>query len=185
MPFHVSRFKWSVKKITGKDASAMLEINVNDYETIKIPVKKAKFIKQLIEDLLAKTSRPVAEKIMRQCGSVYNQGISQCIGVPMVKKARKLFKESKNIKDFIDKLNRYHIGGGNLTLKGNVITTTYKRCYCGAVSKTKEKIPITYCHCGAGWYSRLFKEALSKPVKVKVIQTIANGADTCKFEIHI
>jgi predicted hydrocarbon binding protein len=185
MPFHISRFIWSFKKITGKNASAVLETNVDDYNRIKTPIKKAKFIKKLITDLLAKTSEPIAKKIMYQCGSVYNQGISQCVAVPMITKVKKLSRESKSIKDFINKLNQHHIGGGNLRLKGNVITTTYERCYCGAVSKTKEKIPITYCYCGAGWYSRLFEEALSKSVKVKVIQTIANGADICKFEIHI
>ena len=185
MPFHVSRFIWSFKKITGKDATAVLETNLDEYRKIKTPIKKAQFIKKLITDLLARTSKPIAKKIMFQCGSVHNQGISQCVSVPMVKKIKKFSKVSENIKDFIEKLNQHHIGGGHLRLKGNVITTTYNRCYCGAVSKTKEEIPITYCYCGAGWYSRLFEEALSKPVKIKVIQTIASGADTCKFEIHI
>ena len=185
MPFHVSRFKWSFNEVTGKAPSSVLDIELSEYAQLKTPIQKAKFIKRLMDDLLSKTSKTVAQKIMRECGSVYQIGVSQCVGMPMIKKAKKLYKESRDIKEFLIKLNEHHIGGRNLRLEGDVIKTSYERCYCGAVSKTKEKIPLTYCYCGAGWFKRVFEEALSKPVKVEVLQTIANGADTCEFRIHI
>ena len=185
MPFHVSRFRGSFNKVTGKDPSSVLDTDLSDYQKLKTPLQKARFIKALMEDLLGKTSRARANRIMRECGYVYQSGVSQCVGEPMVKKAKKLYKESKNIKEFLAKLNANHVGGGHLRLKQGVIEASYDRCYCGAVSKAKERIPLTYCYCATGWYRRIFEEALSRPVKVEVLQSIANGADRCEFRIYI
>ena len=33
------------------------------------------------------------------------------------------------------------------------------------------------------WYKELFETVLGKPVKVKIFNTILNGADECRFEI--
>jgi len=87
--------------------------------------------------------------------------------------------------DFIIKLNEQHIGGGRLHLQDNVIQAGYDRCYCGSVSAGKERMPLTYCYCSTGWYKRLFEEVLSRPLQVEILQSIINGADTCRFLIHI
>ena len=58
-------------------------------------------------------------------------------------------------------------------------------CYCGRVKQTKEPFPTdTYCHCSTGWYKSLFEAAFDKPVKVKLKQSILQGADSCEFEIE-
>jgi predicted hydrocarbon binding protein len=185
MPFHVSRFCKSFTDIAGKEPSSVLDTDLSEYQKLKTPLQKARFIKALMDDLIDKTSKAKAKRIMRECGYTYQSGVSQCVGEPIVKKAKKLYKESKNISEFLAKLNANHIGGGHLRLKQGVVEASYDRCYCGAVSKAKERIPLTYCYCATGWYKRVFEEALSKPVEVEVLQAIANGADRCEFRIHV
>ncbi len=41
------------------------------------------------------------------------------------------------------------------------------------------------CYCSAGWYQRVFEEALGRPVKVRVLRSIISGADRCEFRIDI
>lgn len=97
------------------------------------------------------------------------------------------FSEYKSIKtparkaDFIERLSKH--SDGKLNFEGSPIKATYNRCYCGSVSRTKEKIPLTYCYCGADWYKRLFEEVLGRPLRVDVLKSIANGADECVLKI--
>jgi predicted hydrocarbon binding protein len=182
MPFHIDRFRLSFKEVVGKNPSSVLSIRMSEYKLMKTPAKKASFIKRLMDSLLDKTSKRVAKKVMLACGYMMRDGVSRCINEHKIERTKKLYIESKNIKDFIERLSKH--GGGNLKYEGNSIKATYNRCYCGSVSKTKEKIPLTYCYCGAGWYKRLFEEVLDRPVRVEVLQSIVNGADKCVLRIY-
>jgi predicted hydrocarbon binding protein len=181
VPFHVDRFRISFKEVVGESPSSVFRIKFSEYRVIKTSVKKAHFIKKLMDRLLAKYPKRTAKKIMLECGYMMRDGVSHCINEHRIKTARALFAESKNLKDFIGKLSKH--GGGKLTLEGNSIKAVYDRCYCGSVSKTREKIPLIFCYCGAGWYKRLFEEVLGSPVRVEVVQSIANGADQCVLRI--
>lgn len=183
MPFHIDRFRLSFKEVVGEDPSSVLGIQLSEYELMKTPVKKASFIKKLVNKLLAKYPKRVAEKVMLECGYMMRDGVSRCINEHRIKRTKEIYAESKNIEDFIEKLSKH--SGGNLTFEGRSIKAVYDRCYCGSVSKTKEKIPLAYCYCGAGWYKMLFEEVFSRPVKVKVLRSIASGAEKCELEIHI
>jgi predicted hydrocarbon binding protein len=130
--------------------------------------------------------RDKAIKIMQACGE-------KCCGETYRKLAIQYWQESRNLKEFIDKLNSYiykgqvfGIGGGRLKIKDeHTIIGGYDKCYCSQVKHTKE--PFTndiYCHCSASWLKSFFESALEKPVNVEMIQTIINGTDTCEFIIH-
>lgn len=135
-------------------------------------------MKQVVKELCNSIGIEKANLVMQMCGI-------ECIGSTAIETARKLYKESKDIGDFLTKLNAQHIGGGNLRLDGNSILGGYDRCYCGSVSKTKSQIPLTYCFCSTGWYKKLFEEVLAKPVQVELLQSITNGADKCLFRISL
>jgi len=185
MPFHASRFRKGFRDVTGKEPASVMDTDPARYNHLTTPVQKARFIKALMDNLLRKTGRAKAGRIMQACGHTYLEGVGQCPGEPMIKKVKKLYQESKHLKDFLSKLNAEHIGGGHLKLTKGVIEASYDHCYCGSVSKTKEPIPIAYCHCSAGWYQRVFEEALGRPVKVQVLRSIISGADRCDFRIDI
>jgi len=182
VPFHVDRFDLSFKEVVGKDPSSMLRISLSEYKSMKTPVQKASFIRKIMDRLLAKTSKRVAKKVMLECGYMMRDGVSRCINEHKIKRTKQLYAESRNIEDFIERLGRH--SGGKFKLEGNSIKAIYNRCYCGSVSRTKEKIPSIYCYCGAGWYKRLFEEVLGRPVRVEVLQSIANGADECVLRIY-
>lgn len=62
-------------------------------------------------------------------------------------------------------------------------------CHCPRVRdllKTRDKrLSTTYCYCGAGFYKDIWEEILQKPVKVKVLETVLKGDDTCQFAIDL
>jgi hypothetical protein len=178
MPFNPARFRKSFIEVMSQDPSTFLKTDPSLFGQLKTPKKKAEFIKDLILELMAEVPTDKANHIMQGCGK-------QCIGNSILKKARTLFIESQDMGDFIIKLNEQHIGGGRLNLRGNLIEAGYDRCYCGSVSAGKERMSLTYCYCSTGWYKRLFEEVLSRPVQVEILQSIINGADTCRFLIHI
>ncbi len=178
MAFNEERFQQSSADVTGKDPGSVLDIDVDDYRQMKTPVQKARFIKTLMDTLVENIEPQQAERIMRICGT-------NCIGKTTLEKAKKLHQKSKNTQDFLGKLNEHHIGGGHLRLDGQTIYAAYELCYCGSVSKAKGSIPLTYCHCSAGWYQQLFEKTLGRSVRVEVLQTIASGAGRCEFRIHI
>jgi predicted hydrocarbon binding protein len=181
MPFHVDRFSLSFKEVVGEDPSSVLGVKLSEYKLMKTATRKASFIKTLMDKLLTKKSKRIAKKVMLECGYLMRDGVSRCINEHKIKSTKKSFAKSKNLKDFIERFNKHN--AGKLAFEGHSIKATYSRCYCGSVSKTKEKIPLTYSYCGAGWYKRLFEEVLDSPVRVKVLQSIANGADRCVMEI--
>ena len=78
--------------------------------------------------------------------------------------------------------------GKRLTLKlkdPHTIVGGYDWCYCGRVKHTEKPFPTdTYCHCSTGWYQSLFEAAFGKPVKVRLVQSILQGANRCEFEIE-
>ena len=175
MPFNLKRFYNSLEK-NQKNNELMdlfrdLRINPDDP---KEKLNVGNNIKKILKMLGTFTDDTTAQKIMMDCN---------CMGKSVLGKAMRIKRESKNNKELIDKLNKNHIGGGFLTIKGNTISGRYTRCYCGSISKSKEKIPILYCYCSAGWYRKLFENILEKPVNVKIIGTIMSGSDECKFEI--
>jgi predicted hydrocarbon binding protein len=178
MPFKVQRFEQSLAACVDADARAKLLEGCEVYDVIKSPAKKARWIEGLMERLEEGVGETVAREVMVGCGR-------QCISRSLLEKARKLWRESGAIDDFLDGLNQAHIGGGSLRLEGDIIYGSYERCYCGSVSKAAEPIPPTYCYCSCGWYKMLFETVLERPVEVELLSSIAQGADACRFAIRI
>jgi predicted hydrocarbon binding protein len=53
------------------------------------------------------------------------------------------------------------------------------------VSKTKKRFSSTYCNCSRGYLLELFEQIFEKPVKVDLVESVIQGAKSCKFIIHI
>ncbi len=129
-------------------------------------------------DLLQNTSgADTVAKVMKPCGS-------QCISGNTITKSKSIYAGAKNLQDFLERLNERRIGGGHLYLRDGKIIGIYEKCYCGIAKATKDLSQL-YCHCSAGWYDRLFSAVLEKPVEVKKICTILDGAKRCEFEIIV
>lgn len=151
-----------------------------EYQNTSNYAKKAEWIREVMARMQNILDIELCLEIMESCGL-------KCCGKTTREHARKAKQESKDIQDFIQRLNKIGIGGGRLQLKDkNTIVGGYDKCYCGQVKKTKTPFPDkTYCQCSVGWYKQLFGSALNKEVKVELIQSIISGAKTCEFIIHI
>ena len=178
MPFKVQRFEQSLAEHVNDDVKARLMEGCEAYDTIKSPAKKARWIKGLMERLEEEAGEAVARKVMAGCGR-------QCISRSLLKKVQKHRREGETVDDVLDRLNQARIGGGSLRREGDTVYGSYERCYCGSVSKAKEPVPSTYCYCSCGWYKMLFETVLERPVEVELLSSIAQGAEVCRFAIHI
>lgn len=132
---------------------------------------------QYINDLLnyAETNMITMQNTMRKCGG-------NCLGKEAIELAKNIYEKASTIDEFLVSMNDMGIGGGNLHIEHNKVIAIYKNCYCDIPYETKKLNPL-YCQCSAGWFQRLFSEVLGKPVSVKIINTITNGANECTFEI--
>lgn len=171
----VNKILESIKITTGINSYNII-IKTCGVLALKSTTKKqAKYIKEIINEINKNQGEKTAEKIMKPCGH-------QCISKTMIEKAKKLYKKSNSIDNFLQLLNEQHIGGGELHTRDGKIIGIYNACYCGLAKQAKDMSPV-YCYCSAGWFEKLFSSILGDSVKVNKIQSILGGADKCIFEI--
>jgi predicted hydrocarbon binding protein len=175
----MTRFKRCIDAEAGAAVSEKVIIETERFDATSDYAQKAEWIENAVRRLEKEAGRPTARKVMRACGM-------KCCGPTQQKRAKQFMKESKSVKELLARLNERGIGGGRLKLKNpNTIVGGYDWCYCGRVKQTRQPFPTdTYCYCSAGWYQSLFEAAFDKPVKVKLNQSIIQGADSCEFEIE-
>ena len=133
-----------------------------------------------ISTLMAELDKNVDEKtlssVLEQCGR-------QCQSQSFVEKAQGLYKKSKDVNDFLDKLGKIY---KHLHKEGEKVYIVYPRCYCPQVNKIpKGKLSGTYCNCSRGWAKALFEGALGRPVEVIKEKSIIGGEGECRFEVKL
>jgi hypothetical protein len=175
----MTRFMRCIDAEAGTDVSRKVVIETKLFDGTSNYAQKAEWIRKAIQGLEKEAGKATAIRVMQACGM-------KCCGPTQQKRARQFMEESTSVKELLAKLNGEGIGGGRLKLKNkNTIVGGYDWCYCGRVKHAKEPFSTdTYCHCSTGWYKSLFEAAFDKPVKVKLKQSILQGADSCEFEIE-
>ncbi len=61
-------------------------------------------------------------------------------------------------------------------------------CHCPRVREAvgaSEKLSITYCYCGAGFYKDLWEVIIQEPVYVEILESVLAGDDVCKIAIYL
>ncbi len=175
----MTRFKRCIEAEAGAAVSEKVIIEPERFDATSNYAQKAEWIREAVRRLEKEAGKATAGKVMQACGM-------KCCGPTQQKRARQFMAKSKSVEELLAKLNERGIGGGRLKLKTpNTIVGGYDWCYCGRVKQAQQPFPTdTYCQCSAGWYKSLFEAALGKPVKVKLKQSILQGADRCEFEIE-
>jgi hypothetical protein len=175
----IGRFARALEKETSRK---LVEKTIDNPDTyLKYNnIEKAAWWLKTMENLSKSIGKDKLAKVMHACGS-------KCCGITSRKRAKLCWAQSKTLKDFINNLNKHHIGGGRLKLVNNhTITGGYNTCYCGQVKYSEKPFPSdSYCQCSTAWYKQLFETALQKPVKVELKQSIIRGDKTCEFMIRI
>jgi predicted hydrocarbon binding protein len=178
VPWSIDRFVDCLKPFAKQDKISKLIEGCGKIDSSSSPVKKAEFAKCLMDNFERQFPENVRIKVMENCGR-------RCIGVPTIEKAKGIKRNTKNLAELIDGLNKQHIGGGRLKLENNKINVEYGKCYCGMVSKTKERFSSTYCNCSRGYLQELFEQIFEKPIKVDLVESVIQGAKSCSFIIYI
>jgi predicted ArsR family transcriptional regulator len=145
-------------------------------EVVEMSKRMERWITCLIDALNEHIDAETRAKILEQCGR-------QCQSQNFVKKARDIYKKSKNIGDFLNKFGEVY---KHLHKEGDNVYIVYPKCYCSFVNRIpSEKLSSTYCNCSRGWAKELFEGALGRPVEVAMEKSIVNGDDQCKFRIFL
>ncbi len=58
-------------------------------------------------------------------------------------------------------------------------------CFCPIVKAALERMPRTFCYCGAGWAEQLWNEVVGEPLKIDIVSTVVDGDKFCKFAVHL
>jgi len=176
----MTRFKRCIDAEASATAWKKVIIKPEQFDDTSNYARKAEWIRNAVRRLEKEVGKATAKTVMQACGM-------KCCGPTQRKRAKRFMEESKSVEELLAKLNEAGIGGGRLKLKDkNTIVGGYEWCYCGRVKQTEKPFPTgTYCHCSTGWYKSLFEAAFDRPVKVKLKQSILQGADSCEFEIDL
>jgi len=164
MASRIDRIIQSIKSNAGNEV----------YEKVQKACEE-KDLKAILARLEDACEESTVAQILIPCGK-------QCIPQSFITRAKSVYAESENIEDFLARLNETRIGGGKLHIRGGKIIGIYEKCYCSLANKIKDLSPL-FCHCSEGWFEQLFSGVFEKPVEVKKIRTILDGASECEFEI--
>ncbi len=58
-------------------------------------------------------------------------------------------------------------------------------CFCPIIHSTLDKMPRSYCYCGAGWARQMFEPILGESLTIDIVETVIDGGDKCRFAIHL
>ena len=139
-----------------------------------MPKRMEKWIIQPIDGLDEHIDEETRAKVLEQCGR-------QCQTASLVKKARNIYKQSKNLDEFLKKFGEVY---KNLHKEGDSVYIVYPKCYCSFVNKIPSaNLSATFCNCSRGWAKELFEQALGKPIDVIMEESIVQGDEQCKFRL--
>lgn len=149
----------------------MTVIGRSDYELGK---RLERWIACLIDGLDEYVDDETKARVLERCGR-------QCQSQHFVKKARKIYKKSEDVDEFLNEFMKVY---KNLRREDYKIYVVYPKCYCSHVNKIpQEKLSATFCNCSKGWVKELFEGALNKSVDVIMEESIINGDKQCKLQI--
>lgn len=141
---------------------------------------------QKVEDLMValevKVGKDAAVKIMRECGRKCYDSIGY-----LQKSAEELKnKNAKSLDEHVKNLNKKFGGTSTVSLAGdNAIIYEQHKCYCMVKNAEKTFENGNYCQCGVGCRQKFFEAVFGKPVEAELVESIANGGETCKFKLKL
>ena len=177
----IGRFAKIIERELGEKVLIEVMQDSEKYSSFKRP-EQAAWWKSVIEKMEREVGKDKAQRIMSLCGQ-------KCCGKGIRKTAKRLMDESKSIEEFLERASNDGVKEGEIEYKlqeKNTIIGTFNRCFCGQVAQTKTPFKNrTYCQCSVEFHKQFFTAALGNPIKVELVQSIINGAKTCRFVIHM
>lgn len=117
---------------------------------------------------------------------------------------RKLYQETGDVEEVLKAMRQDRERFGQPYLENGAIvevrsprdkeayskaSTDYERqmaaCFCPLARAARERLPLEYCCCSAGWYRGIYQGIFQRPVEVKVEKSLLNGDAQCRFSIKL
>lgn len=178
MSFNSERFCQAVDVYLDKDTSRAIQKNCGRLAGVRTPEEKADIIGSIMSIMDERVDAGSRSQVMQACGR-------WCVSCSALDRAKAIKKESKDLGDFLRRLNREDIGGLRYRRSGSLIRATRNQCVCEEVNKATKDISATYCQCSCGWLKEIFGACLRASVDVELKKSIINGDDICCFAIRI
>lgn len=156
----------------------------SDWEKIKAESKaeKSEKVQDLMNILETKVGNEKAVKIMHHCGGKCYDSIAylqRCAEELRDKKPQSLEEHVKNLNKKFGKLLKTELAGPN------TLIIEQPNCRCMVKNAKKKFDNKIYCQCGVGCRKKFFEAILGKPVEAELVESIANGGETCKFLLKL
>ncbi|MCH7510770.1 MAG: hypothetical protein IIB19_00225 [Chloroflexi bacterium] len=93
-----------------------------------------------------------------------------------------------SLDSFLEKMQTSGPSKVRLERDGDVILWTelhQGKCVCPLVTRDVISLNPKLCICGAYWVKHLFKTVANTEVDVETIETVAHGAENCRFRITV
>ena len=137
---------------------------------------KQDYVRTLMENLEKTVDEPTRGRLMNDCGRACARRSS----------IYKLAQSSRgDLKGFVTRMAPM-LGEGNARfLDESTVHWSYPRCFCELVASSPDRLPPVYCQCSVGWVLEMFETVLQRPVKVRLVQSVKGGADSCVFRVDI
>lgn len=134
------------------------------------------YVLTLMENMEKQLDEKTRVKLMEECG----RACARRSGIlPMAEKYK------RDVKGFVEMMAG-ELGKDNVDMEGdNTVRWGYPRCYCGLVADGDARLPRTYCFCSVGWVREVFETVAQAPVRVELIQSIKQGAPSCRFLVRL
>ena len=137
---------------------------------------KQDYVRTLMENLEKSVNEPTRSRMMNDCGrACARRG-------PLHELAR---SSRGDLKGFVARMAKM-LGEGNARfLDESTVHWSYPRCFCELVASGPGRLPPVYCQCSVGWVLEMFETVLQRPVKVRLVQSVKSGADSCVFRVDL
>jgi hypothetical protein len=58
-------------------------------------------------------------------------------------------------------------------------------CFCPVLKDKRSKLYALHCNCHKGTHEAIFQEALGRPYKARIIESVRRGGEQCHFAIEL
>lgn len=146
-------------------------------------VNQLRFIQNWLSDLIEAVDKNLDEsakiKLMSECGrGCYRRfPFKQDIAAKGKGDVNKLIEAYKaNFEVWREDDYKVHIRYGAVNKNG---------CYCPAANYREPKPNDIQCYCTRATHEAIWENALGRPVKIDILQTVRHGDPTCHFLVHL
>lgn len=121
-----------------------------------------------------------------------------------IEQFREMYRSGTGVAGIVGLMNADRATYGPTELRGNIIETIkapFDReglrtassdadrrrfaCRCPFAKAMTGPVPESFCNCGLGWDKMLWEGILGVPVDVRLLESVMQGGDRCRFEITI